>query len=228
MDESAVGFAATRFLSIWVIVLIASSVVFSQTPAPGDLVINEVHADPASGLEGDANGDEIRDALDDEFVELVNVSGVDLDLSGLTLERDGTVTHVFPAGMFVPDDCAVVVFGGGSPNGVFGGAMVDTASSGGLSLVNSGAVVTLKNGGTEISTFVYGGAGCEGDENQSVTLDPDLTGTCALHSQIPGSGGALFSPGTRVNAGFFGECGILVFTDGFESGDVTNWSATAP
>ena len=45
------------------------------------LIINEVLYDPPSGISGDANGDGIREAQEDEFIEFVNLGGT-LDLSG--------------------------------------------------------------------------------------------------------------------------------------------------
>ena len=65
-------------------------VIAAATPgeAPAaDWVINEILADPASGLAGDSNGDGVRDFSDDEFVEVVNVSGASVDISGWTLVR---------------------------------------------------------------------------------------------------------------------------------------------
>ncbi len=222
--SSVVSLAVTLVVSM--LVLIPPTVSLGQSPSLGDFVINEILADPASGLAGDANGDGIRDAYDDEFIEAVNVTAVVLDLSGLTLSDSDSVRHTFPAGTIAQPGCAVVVFGGGSPNGIFGGAIVQTASTGSLSLNNSGDSVTMLNGASEIDSFTYGGPGCEGDQNQSVTLDPDLTGTCNLHTQASGSGESLFSPGTRIDGSPFGDCGILVFADDFESGGTSNWSST--
>ena len=45
--------------------------VFALNPIQAQLIINEIHADPAADLPGDANGDGIRDAGDDEFIEFV-------------------------------------------------------------------------------------------------------------------------------------------------------------
>ena len=36
------------------------------------MIFNELHIDPASDITGDANGDGTRDAIADEFIELVN------------------------------------------------------------------------------------------------------------------------------------------------------------
>ena len=47
-----------------------------------NLILNEVLYDPPSGNAGDANGDGIRDANNDEFIEIVNVSNQSIDISG--------------------------------------------------------------------------------------------------------------------------------------------------
>ncbi len=61
------------------------------------LIINEVLYDPPSGIEGDANGDGIREAQEDEFIEFVNLGGT-LDLSGYTVHDNAQERHVFPQG----------------------------------------------------------------------------------------------------------------------------------
>jgi predicted extracellular nuclease len=168
------------------------------------LVINEIHADPADDLPGDANRDGIRDASADEFVEVVNTSATDLDVSGWTLSDGVGVRHTFPAGSIVTARCAVVVFGGNTPTGVFGNALVQVASSGMLGLNNGGDSITIDSGsGTLAVTY-----GSEGGSDQSITLDPDVTGTppYVQHSAAAGSGGSLFSPGTQVNGAQFAGC----------------------
>jgi len=141
---------------------------------PSLWVINEFHADPASGLPGDANGDGVRHFGDDEFVEIVNNTGSDVDVSGWTLADGASVRHTFPAGSVVLDGCSTVVFGGDSPTGLFGNSLVQTASSGSLGLSNSGDTVTLNNGVSDVTSVGYGS---EGGDNQSLTLDPDVTGS---------------------------------------------------
>jgi predicted extracellular nuclease len=168
-----------------------------------DFVINEFHADPAGDLSGDANGDGTRDSGQDEFVELVNASSVARDISGWSLSDAVGVRHIFPAGSFVEAGCAVVVFGGGQPNGVFGGALVQTASSGGLGFNNGGDSITLSNGAISIDVAY----GSEGGNNQSLTLNPDITGEgYAQHSLVEEANGTLFSPGTRINGSTFSGC----------------------
>lgn len=175
-------------------------------PPSTDVVINEIHADPASDLTGDANGDGVRDAEDDEFVEIVNDSGAPFDLSGWTINDEVGVRHTFPGGTIIPTDCAIVVFGGGTPTGTFGGVTVQTASSGTLGLNNGGDTVTLNDGSSDVTSHAYGG---EGGNNQSLTRDPDITGSFVQHSSATGSGGALFSPGTMVDGSTFSGCTVV-------------------
>ena len=173
---------------------------------PSALIINEIHADPASDLSGDANGDGERDSSQDEFVEIVNDTDANVNISGWTLSDGVGVRHTFPTGTTVPAHCAVVVFGGGTPTGTFGGAMVQTASTGQLGLNNSGDTFTLNDGSSDVATEAYGS---EGGDNQSLTRDPDITGSFVKHSTATGSGGALFSPGTMVDGTKFAGC-VLV------------------
>lgn len=160
------------------------------------LVINEIHADPAGDLSGDANGDGVRDATQDEFVELVNIGASALDISSWTLSDAVAVRHTFPANTILNPDQAIVVFGGDTPTGGFGGAVVQTASSGALGLNNGGDTVTVNDGAQDVATQTYGS---EGGGNQSLTRDPDRTGTFVQHSSATGAGGALFSPGTLID-----------------------------
>ena len=178
---------------------------FAGCPSPW--VINEIHADPASGTPGDANGDGVRDFSDDEFVEIVNRTGDDVDISGWTLADGFTVRHTFPANTIVFDGCSVVVFGGGVPTGDFGSSVVQEASSGAVGLNNGGDDITLNDGTSDVSTASYGSAA---NDNQSITLDPDATGTLPYvkHSVANGSGGALFSPGTKIDGSQFDGCPV--------------------
>lgn len=165
------------------------------------MVINEIHADP-DDIEGDANNDTQVSATNDEFVEIVNAGTTAIDLSGWTLHDQVSVRHVFPPGTSVPADCSVVVFGGGSPIGQFGGSTVQLASSGTLGLTNGGDTVTIRDaGGLLVDEVVYGG---NGGMNQSLTRSPDITGNFVLHTTA--NPNALFSPGRTVNLANFGGC----------------------
>jgi len=171
--------------------------------ATGVWVINEFLADPATDLTGDANGDGVRDSGDDEFVEIVNDTGLSQDISGYAISDGAGLRHTFPAGTSVADGEAIVVFGGGTPTGDFGGAAVQTASSGALGLNNGGDTITFASDAAEtLAEVSYGG---EGGGDQSLTLDPDVSGTAYVqHSTAAGSGGALFSPGTKIDGSPFG------------------------
>ena len=176
-----------------------------------DIVINEILADPPDGLNGDANHDGVRDTSADEFVELVNSTAHDLDLSGYQLQTRSltattdTLRHRFAPATILFGGTAIVVFGGGTPaagNPIFGGSQVVKASTGGLSFVNSGGLVTLRNPAGEIVTSVaYGlSLGLRGDQNQSLTRSPDITGDFLLHSVASDRN---LSPGTRADGSMF-------------------------
>lgn len=170
-------------------------------------IINEINADPDTTA-GDANGDGTANFSQDEFLEVVNTTGGDVDVSGWTISDGFGLRHTFPAGTTIFDGCGFVVFGGGSPDGDFGGMVVQTASTGALGFNNGGDTITLSDdGGTAVVSQGYGG---EGGDNQSLTRDPDLTGGFVQHSGATGSGGALFSPGTQIDGTAFAGCPEVV------------------
>ena len=158
----------------------ASTATATQTPTPGvytvtplptgdgsALVLNEIHADPDVAL-GDANGDGRVDLSEDEFLEIVNAGSGPMNLSGWRIEVGfNLLTHVFPADTWLEPGTAIVVFGGGEPEGAFGGSLVQIASTGSLQLMNTGDIVTLKRpGGQVVLALSYG---LEAGDNQSIT-----------------------------------------------------------
>jgi len=174
------------------------------------LVINEYLADPpgsaSSDLIGDANGDGVRDATQDEFVELVNSGAAPLDVSSFTISDATQSRFTFPGGKVIPPGEATVVFGGGTPTEAFGNAaangLVFAIGGSGLSLNNGGDTITVKdNMGATVATLTY--TSTEGNADQSITRSPDVTGGFVTHSTATGSGGALFSPGSKVNGAPF-------------------------
>ena len=173
------------------------------------LAINEIHADPSNAngyADGDANGDGNGNYSEDEFVEIVNSTGGDIYIGGWTLSDAVAVRHTFASGTVLGDGCAIVIFGGGTPTGNFGGAIVDVASSGFLGLNNTGDTVTLadESGGVQ-AEVVYG---AEGGDNQSLTRWPDIYGANFFKHSTVASDGALWSPGTEVEGDpFGGSCG---------------------
>jgi len=156
------------------------------------VVLNEILADPPSGLAGDANQDGIRSTTQDEFIEILNFGDVSVDLSGWSLSDAVKSRHVFPAATSLDPKSYLVVFGGGSP------ALVDIdwqiASSGSLGLNNSGDTLTLSN---EHLGIVYQMTyGAMANKNQSIVLSPEGSGTdYILHTAAVGS---IYSPGTGL------------------------------
>lgn len=183
-----------------------------ETPV---FVINEIHADPSSNnnyADGDANGDGVGSFSEDEFVEIANRSGDAIDMSGWTLSDSVGVRHVFPNGTVLDDQCVIVIFGGGDPTGGFGGALVQTASTGFLGLNNGGdSVIVADAAGILQLEVAYGG---EAGDNQSITLVPDIYGDAyAKHSEVSPDG-SLWSPGLRIDGAPLGTCTAPVDTDG--------------
>lgn len=167
----------------------------------GNLLINEVLYDPKSGIAGDANGDGTRHSNEDEFIEFLN-DGAKLDISGYTISDATKLRHTFPNGTIVPKNGVIVVFGGGTPKGTFGGAIVQTASEGSLNMNNKGDFVTVRDkSGKTILTFDINPL--DGNPNESYTRSPDLTGKFKLHSSIKEAKGALYSPGTKLDGSSF-------------------------
>ncbi|HBX65865.1 MAG TPA: hypothetical protein DEG32_06800, partial [Balneolaceae bacterium] len=85
-----------------------------------DLVLNEIFADPATDITGDANGDGTRDSADDEFIEFVNTGSSDLTITGWTVEVGGSTEHTFTDPTVLSPMQGIVIFGGGTPTGDFG------------------------------------------------------------------------------------------------------------
>ncbi len=158
-----------------------------QQPPP--VVINEVLVDPASGPEGDANGDGIRDTYHDEFIEIVNRGTVTVDISGWETGPAGSDPFVFPEGTRLAPGEYTVVFGGGSPvsppgqaftaDGRLGSGLTNT--EGRVLLVDPAAADTIQ----DISWEGW-------DTDGAWTRAPEGWGTFAEHSSIVE---ARFSPG---------------------------------
>tara|TARA_B100001287_G_scaffold266322_1_gene260160 strand:- start:1587 stop:2282 length:696 start_codon:yes stop_codon:yes gene_type:complete len=165
------------------------------------LILNEVLYDPSnSGLEGDANGDGEYVHNEDEFVELVNVSNTNLDISGYEFYDNanlasGMPNHIVPAGTILGPMRAYVVFGGGIPTGNFGGAIVHVASASVLNLNNASDTLTIKNEIGE-TLIVFDVEALSNNPNESYTRLPDICGEFVQHNS---TSLGLFSPGTKSN-----------------------------
>jgi hypothetical protein len=170
-------------------------------PPNSNLIINEIHADPASNADcsdlgrpsecGDANNDGVRDSGDDEFVEIINAGTSAIDISGYTLSDNTGVRFTFPASTSLSPNTAAVVFGGGTPNGIPGLVFTDF-----LGLTNDGDIVTLSDdAGNPVVSLYYGE---DAIVDESVTRDPDIEGFFDAHSEASPAG-ELFSPGRTLD-----------------------------
>jgi Lamin Tail Domain len=150
------------------------------------VIINEIRAnEPGSDTAG-------------EFVEIVNIGATAANIGGWTISDGTAVRHTFAAGTTLNPGKAVVVFGGASaiPAGLSNAV---GASSGGLSLNNSGDTVTVRDsGGVVRNSFAYTSA-LAGTDGVSMNRNPDGTaaGAFVLHTSISS---AQSSPGVRASS----------------------------
>jgi len=186
----------------------SGSVANGGCPPGFGLLINEVLYDPSAiGLTGDANGDGATDKYEDGFIEFFNNTSVSKNLSGFTISdietatQTSTVRYTFPEGTVLQGKKALVIFGGGTPTGTFGGAMVLTVGNpAGLSMNNSAERIELADPlGNVILSFDSDALSNNPDE--SYTRNPDLTGAFVQHGTVPP--GKLFSPGTKTDGTSF-------------------------
>ena len=186
----------------------SGSVANGGCPPGFGLLINEVLYDPSAvGLTGDANGDGVTDKYEDGFIEFFNNTNVARNLSGYTISdidiatQTSTVRYTFPEGTILSGKKALVIFGGGTPTGTFGGAVVLTVGNpAGLSMNNSGEKIELADPlGTVILSFDSDALSNNPDE--SYTRNPDVTGAFVQHGTV--TPGKLFSPGTKTDGTSF-------------------------
>ncbi len=159
---------------------------------PAKVIINEILAnEPGSSTAG-------------EFVELVNVGGTAIDISGWVIRDSSAVVHTFAAGTTLGAGKAIVVFG--SASGIPGGTPNAVASStGSLSLNNTGDTVTVKTSSaknaTTINSYTYASS-LAAQDGVSMNRSPDAsaTGGFVLHTSLSSLSA---SPGERVNGAAF-------------------------
>jgi endonuclease/exonuclease/phosphatase family metal-dependent hydrolase len=136
-----------------------------------------------------------------EFIEIVNAGAAPADLGGYTLWDGVSVRHTFAAGTTLGAGKALVVFAGQAaiPVGLLNAV---AASTGSLSLSNSGDTVTLKDqNGMTVDSVVYSSS-LSSTDGVSMNRSPDgsATGSFALHTTLSASAS---SAGKRVNGSAF-------------------------
>ncbi|WP_461532813.1 lamin tail domain-containing protein [Sinomicrobium sp.] len=170
------------------------------------LVLNEILYDPSnSGLDGDANGDGVYAQNEDEFIELYNDSDEALDVSGFKVYDTENLAadipnHLIPEGTVIPAHGVLVIFGGGTPTGDFGGAIVQTSTFGDLNLNNDADILTITDAdGKVIITFDV--EPYSNNPNEALTRYPDVTGEFTRYKDI--DNGFKFTPGTKADGSPF-------------------------
>ena len=174
------------------------------------IVVNEVYYAVDANIQ-DANGDGVTNTSSpvlDEFVELYNPTGSDLDISGYSMFDSFGTIHLFPEGTVIPTGGALLVFGGGSvsegSSSSFGGTPVQLSTNGGLFLNDNGTDrVTIRNAFDE---EVFGlplpdQTGSPDGGSLTLSTDGDASSGYVLHTSLTPS--VLFSPGTKVDGSPF-------------------------
>ncbi|QSE96352.1 lamin tail domain-containing protein [Fulvivirga lutea] len=135
--------------------------VFSQTTSQlgGGIIINEVLADPNGANNFDTDGSGTFDT-NDEFIELHNLSGSPIDITGWEIWTGNTFAeHVFASATIPAGGYAVVISGisaGGDIANIPGDVVV--VASGSMSLSNTSDVIILYDPvNDEHIKFVYNG-----------------------------------------------------------------------
>jgi len=202
------------------------------------VVVNEFLADPDL-VAGDANCDGIIDPYDDEFIEIVNRGEEAIDLTGVTLSDSYSVRHVIGSVTLMKNQ-VLVVFGGGTPlldgssassdshcRDVTSWAFIETATTGGLALSNTGDDITVTHpSGVVLTSLSYGD---EASMNESVVRIPELSDESFVgHTTVVST---LFSPGTRVNGTPFDavpalDTGVVIDTGApIDTGEIVDTGA---
>lgn len=167
---------------------------------PGDLVFNEILADPA-GI--DFNDDGTYSGTQDEWVELLNASPGPIELAGIryfNTDCEGCDKHTF-APYCLPPGEAVLLFGGGATSISLPGVLALISESP-ISLNNAGDDIALIGpSGDVLDATSYGPLTA-----QSWVRSPEGVGPFVKHSEALGSGGAKFSPGRCTHGGSFPAC----------------------
>jgi len=186
--------------------VIACIALFLSLSASAQIIINEVLYDPSNNLlDGDANGDGAYLRNADQFIEIVNIGNTPYDMrkfricdsviaSGLK-----TVRHTVDSTRILPPHTALVIFGGGTPIGNFGGAAVEAdRGTAGLSMQNTGEWIIIADS-TGRTLLRFNSDSASDNPNESYTLFPDLnnTGIYSQHSRVASP--RKFSPGTKVD-----------------------------
>ncbi|HNX05274.1 MAG TPA: lamin tail domain-containing protein, partial [Opitutales bacterium] len=235
-------------------------------PAMADLTVTEVMSDPykivineampsLAGTDMDYNGNGTsEEAINDQFIEIVNTSGRTVDMSGWKLysfaknDTNGEVcVHVFAKATKIANNGSIVIFGGGklvdmqaAAATIAGGATVLVSNSGGvgvnLTTSDDGVIRLVNQFGYVVDEVLYDSS--MADQLQSITRSPDATGDFGfLHLALSGMNFLAASPGTKVDGTAFSGNGLIaktayetifsdyyLYTEDFYYSDVFGWT----
>lgn len=161
-----------------------------------EIIFTEVLQQPVTI---DANGDDLVSEKEDEFVEFILGKNAEiLNLSGWKIKINGITQHVFPDGSGLISGQGAVVFGGGTPMGDFGGALLQTASTGSLEIPNESFTLTLTD-----AMDVEKASACIASSlvNEAWHRYPFNSGPFIPHSSINKDNPLTHSPGKKITGG---------------------------
>ncbi len=201
--------------------------IYVPTAIEQQMVISEFLANPTANaasphynpLRRKTPSSSSRVGVEDEYVEIVNLSPESVDLQDWTLSDSAVIRHVFGGLDFIQSSNAVVVYGGkqtGSEPRLGPGIFAAPASRGtsGLGLNNTRDSILLRNArGRLVSRVAYVSSLLK--TNASVTRSPDLDGPFFNHLA---ASGLHSSPGLGNDE--------LIFGDGTSSGPPLKLIAT--
>lgn len=192
-------------------------------PVEGPLVINEFLADPTvSGGGVDANGDGDISS-DDDFVEILNISGSPVDVSGFQIDdiqAGGSAPYTFPSGTILQPGEAATIFSGGTPTGIEG--FSDT----GLPALNNGGddINLLDDSGTVLQRLTYPLSGVV-PEADGISTARNVNGTGGFVLQTDFGVATNASPGLNNDDGGVLPVELSGFTVSLDRSDVIlNWT----
>lgn len=165
---------------------------------PKQLIINEIIAAPTL----DTNKDGIFKSDQDEFIEIVNISGASLDISDLLISDNTRIRHTLPPNTILQDLEPIVIFGGGNIGNFSTTIKSQIADNGALGINNTGQeqITISTSDGTIIDQATFDNANLQGI---SLNRIGDLNFTSFIaHDKLLKSVGK-YSPGQRIDESSF-------------------------
>ena len=189
--------------------LVVVRVASAETSSFGDVIINEI---AWSGT---------MDSSNDEWIELFNNTGVDINLSGWSIEDDGSTEYIIESGLIPAKGYFLIEDSENTVSNIEADAVI------GLSLANSGDSLILKNdvGLVVDEVNISGVAWQAGDLSSKASMeriDPELSAddnwaTAVMTNEALGRDGSLILGTVKaLNSTYEGK-GPKIYFDPFET-----------